>query len=451
MMAAEKRRLVIGMGASGYSLANFWYGDYALTAVDDRRQPPRGDFFQQQLPAVTTRVGDDFRCWRPDDYAAYDKVALSPGVAPECVRAPADKLTNDAACFSEAWQVEAPAASRLLAVTGTNGKSTVTMLAAHLVSSSGLAAAAVGNIGEPMLTALLDWRYNGFPAVAVVELSSFQLELAAQFYSDAAVVLNIGEDHLDRHGSFQHYADIKRSIYRNTRCVVVNDALAAMPAAAVSYGSEAADWYIKDGVIWRRDEPRYRLSSLSEVCRHYPELVLAALALTDSLDLPTAAVQAGLASFSGLPHRRQFVANQNGVIYVNDSKATNVEAALFALRHAGAPVVWIGGGDGKGQDFAALAAAGARFMRAAVLFGKDAVPIEKALTAAGVVCARAADLADAVAKARTAARPHDVVLLSPACSSLDMFANYQTRGMEFMRMVTAEDASASPAGKEQGQ
>lgn len=442
-MTQPARRLVIGMGASGFSMAAYWHRQFALTSVDDRSEPPRKEMFQRLLPAVHSCCGENFRNWAADDFLAYDKIAVSPGIAPDDIRAPAELLTNDAACFSEAWQREAPAGSRLLAITGTNGKSTVAALAEHLINSAGMAAQAVGNIGTPMLDALLHWRTHGFPAVAVVELSSFHLELARDFKSDAAVVLNIGADHLDRHGTVENYANIKCSLYGSSRRNVVNaDALpCAGVTAAVSYaedGKADADWTISGGWICCRGARRHPLAALSETCRNSPALALAALALIDSLALPDAGVQAGLASFAGLPHRRQVVATHGGVVYVDDSKATNVEAALHAVRQVAAgKAVWIGGGDGKGQDFSRLASL-APSLRAAVLIGRDAEAIAAALAAAAVPCQRAADMESAVRAARAAAQEGDTVLLSPACSSLDMFADYRARGMAFSRAVRGQ-------------
>ena len=433
--AGSEQRLIVGMGASGFSLAAYWQDEARLTAVDDRTLPPQRAQFAAQLPQVQLRCGENFRHWRGEDFAPYAQIGVSPGVAPQELQAGREKMTNEAACFSAAWQREAPAESTLLAITGTNGKSTATALAAHIARAAGLSTAAVGNIGTPMLEALLRWRQSGFPQVAVVELSSFQLELAPDFYSDAAVVLNISADHLDRHGSVAQVAAIKGNIYRNTRRAV-------LPAAVATHypqvqASANAKWECKEGHLHRNGEPRYALAEMGEACRIYPDLLCAALELTDALQLPAEGIRAGLASFAGLPHRRQQVTVLDGVAYVDDSKATNVDAALFALQRVCQKAVWIGGGDGKGQDFAPLAAA-AEKMRGAILLGKDADKIESVLAAAGVPCGRVADMRTAVIEARFTARSGDVVLLSPACSSLDMFADYRARGDAFAAAVQGE-------------
>lgn len=433
-MNRSEQRLIVGMGASGFSLAAYWHGEAHLTAVDDRAAPPKQAQFAAQLPQVVLHCGEDFRHWRGEDFAPYAQIGLSPGIAPQGLRARRERLTNEAACFSAAWQCEAPAHSRLLAVTGTNGKSTVTALAAHLVHSCGQSAAAVGNIGTPMLESLLHWRQEGFPQVAVVELSSFQLELAQTFYSDAAVVLNIGADHLDRHGSVAQVAAIKGNIYRCCRHAVLPPAVATHYPQVQAAG---AQWAVADGHLCRNGARRYALSALSATCAQYPELVCQALALTEPLHLPPDGVGKGLATFAGLPHRCAQVVQQGGVTYIDDSKATNVEAALYALRELPGKAVWIGGGEGKGQDFAPLAAV-ASTMRAAVLLGKDAHRIARVLDAAGVPCTRVTTMAAAVQQARLAAQRGDAVLLSPACSSLDMFADYRARGAAFAAAVQEE-------------
>lgn len=434
---SRPQRLVIGMGESGMSIAAYWYNDYDLTIVDDRQQPPHLDAIKRRMPTAAIHAWENFRGWKAADYERYERIGVSPGVDIDSIAAPRDKLTNDMACFSDAWQSQAKARI-LLAVTGTNGKSTVTALAAHLIGSSGLTTAAVGNIGEPVLNAWRRWTRYGFPQAVVAELSSFHLELAGDFYSDAAVVLNVGDDHLDRHRSRERYAAIKRRIYNRTQCIVENRAAGLYPdlSAAVSYSisGDEADWTQRDGWICRRGTPCFAITAMSPSCQNYIELVLAALALTDPLQLPHDGVLNGLASFDGLPHRRQLVARVGEVSYVDDSKATNVEAALFALRRSSAHVVWIGGGDGKGQDFSPLLQAAGR-MRAAVLLGRDADAIAALLHSAKVPCIRVEDMTTAVARAREQAQPGDTVLLSPACSSLDMFADYHVRGAMFARAV----------------
>ncbi len=447
---AKEQRLIVGMGASGLSLASYWQHSGAepcnLTAVDDRTNPPKQQEFKQ-LPQIDLHVGENFRHWQPERYAQYQRIALSPGVAPTDINTTAEKLTNDADCFSRAWRQWAPATSQLWAVTGTNGKSTVTALAAHLANSAGITAEAVGNIGEPMLAALLRWQQHGFPQVAVVELSSFQLELAAQFYSDAAVVLNVSDDHLDRHGSLQHYAAIKYSIYAASKRIVANKLMTApaiaASAAATSYCMSATapnadvDWTVQAGWICYQGTPRYRLAAMSPACQNYVELVLATLALSESLPLSTAAITAGLASFAGLAHRQQQVGQHAGVCYVDDSKATNVEAALFALLQSKQRVIWLGGGIGKGQDFSPLAQAATQ-MQAAIVFGADAAAIRNVLAATEVPCYVVENMEQAVQQAQQLATAGDTVLLSPACSSLDMFANYKARGVAFAHAVAAQ-------------
>lgn len=450
-MTAVRRRLVVGMGRSGLALARWWAGEgEEVRAVDDRVSPPAAAEFARVLPQEAVQCGVEFGAWEEGVYDDFEEVGVSPGVAPARVRA-GRRLTNEAAVFSAAWRRLAPAECRLLAVTGTNGKSTVTALAAHVAGGE-----AVGNIGTPLLTALARWRREGFPKVVVAELSSFQLELAGGFFSDAAVLLNVGEDHVDRHGDVARYAAIKRRIYANCGRAVVNADAAAgavapesavLAAGAVRYRAEGgeggtADWTAREGGVWRGERRRFEWRRMARVCREFPDLTLAALALVEAgggAGLSDAEVAGRLANFAGLPHRRRRVGALDGVTYVDDSKATNVAAAVYALRRVGAPCVWIGGGDGKGQAFAPLAAVAAEGgMRGAVLMGRDAAAIEAALAAVGVGCRRADDMVAAVRTARAMAREGDVVLLAPACSSLDMFADFAARGAAFAEAFLAE-------------
>lgn len=444
------RRLVVGMGASGLAMARHWTrAGFSVDAVDERHAPPLAEVFARELPDVRRRCGEPFRSWTEDMYDDYDGVGISPGVAPAMVTVTRDKLTTESSMFAEIWRAEKPAEVALLAITGTNGKSTTAALAAHLCSCAGLPAEAIGNFGEPMLDALERWRRDGFPAVAAAELSSFQLELTADFVSDAAVVLNVGDDHLDRHGTRQNYAETKGQIYRQTRRAVVNLDNDALPAGALTDAADkpqttfsvahGGDWTLSDGAVVGGCTASgggfsYPLSAMSSACRAQPVSLLAALALLSDLPADADALAAGLASFPGLPHRQEFVATIDGVHYINDSKATNVDAALFALAATDTKggVILIAGGDGKGQDFSPLCAARGR-VRQAVLLGRDAAALARVLAAADVAVDFAADMDDAVRRARAAAHTGDTVLLSPACASVDMFTNYAARGAAFAR------------------
>ena len=444
-------RLVIGMGASGFSMARHWHeAGFAVEAVDDRPLPPQRRAFAERLPLVPCRCGENFHRWRRENYDAYDEIAVSPGVRPPA----AEKLTIDAAMFAAAWARANPPTS-LLAVTGSNGKSTVVSLIAHLCRLADLSADAVGNIGEPLLDALARWHDDGFPAVAAVELSSFQLALTPAFPAAAAVILNIGDDHLDRHGEQAQYAAAKQNIYHAARRVVANKDDAAAFATAAGRAqttfstAAAADWYMEEGDVCGTlggDDVRFATAAMSPTCQAQPANVLAALALLQELPLSPRAVANGLASFNDLPHRRQTIANVEGVRYIDDSKATNVAATLFALNSlASDDIVLIAGGDDKGQDFAPLAQAAARQrVRRVVLIGRATEKIRGALTVAHVACEEATDMEDAVSRAAAVASGDGggTVLLSPACSSLDLFADYRARAAAFALAVNKRGKKA---------
>jgi UDP-N-acetylmuramoylalanine--D-glutamate ligase len=333
-------------------------------------------------------------------------------------------------------------------VTGTNGKSTVTTLLARMAERAGLKVRAGGNLGEPALDLLAPGT-----ALYVLELSSFQLETTTHLECRAATVLNVSADHLDRYASIGEYAAAKARIFARCDTAVVNlddPLVVAMPRAArrtLSFSLRAAvgaDYAVaavaavagREGGWWltRAGTPLLPVAELRIKGLHNAANALAALALGEALELPLASMLEELREFPGLPHRAQWVAEVRGVTYVNDSKGTNVGATLAAVGGMAGPLVMIAGGDGKNQDFAPLAAAFRGKVRHAVLIGRDAPAIARALTAVCTleVCAT---LEEAVHAAARAARPGDTVLLSPACASLDMFRDYTQRGAVFTQAV----------------
>ena len=415
---------------------------HAVCAVDNRQTPPAAAAFADELPAVRQQTGVSFHEWPSSAYDDYDWVGISPGVNPGTVACAHGKQTTDAAVFADLWREAAPDSS-LLAVTGTNGKSTTVALTEHLLCAGGLSAEAVGNIGVPLLDAWHKWCENGFPNTVIAELSSFQLALTPAFAADAAVVLNISPDHLDRHGDINEYVRVKLSLYQHAVRGVINmddervvEALQHIPAnrpRLVFSAVQAADWRLTDTAVFGK-AVEYAVAEMSPACRAQSSAVLASLALLHDASLSEAVTRSGLASFPGLPHRQQWVANINGVDYVNDSKATNVGATLFALAAVGGQAVLIAGGEAKGQDFSPLARA-RQWVRHAVLIGRAAAVLQDTLTAAGVPCERADSLEAAVQQAAAVAMGGQTVLLSPACASLDMFDNYAARGDAFARAV----------------
>ena len=436
--------LVVGMGASGFSIAAHLasLGGAPPVAVDSRKAPPMAKQMAQQLPQVKTMTGAKFEEWGADKFAEYERIAVSPGVAPQQINAPKEKIVGDAGLFAEAWQ-GARAKTKLLAVTGTNGKSATASIARDLCRAAGMRADAIGNIGEPLLDALARWQREGFPDAAALELSSFQLETAPCFQSRAAAVLNVDDDHLDRHGDIGEYAKIKSRIYEGAQhCIVnaddgrVSEMKTKGERVLFSLTDARADWCLQDGKVCGGGES-YSLAEMSEASRAQPANVLAALALTATLEEAgneswRQTARAALAKFEGLPHRRREVLRRGGVVFIDDSKATNVRAACFALQAQTSATVLIAGGDGKGQDFAPLAKAARGKVVFAVLIGKDAKKVQKALQESAVKTATAADMQGAVDIACAECPPGGAVLLSPACSSLDMFADYRARAAAFV-------------------
>ena len=341
--------------------------------------------------------------------------------------------------------------NELIAVTGSNGKTTTAELIGHLHRVAGLAVAVVGNVGTA-LTSLANARPqsglgagSGLPesATVVCEVSSFQLEDTVLFAPDAAVLLNLAEDHLDRHGSFEAYRDAKLQVFARQD----EDALAVVPqdlgvaelggrARRVRYGSEpGAELLERDGRLWWGEEPLMAVEEIRLRGLHNRSNAMAAAAVCLARGVDPVGVRAGLASFGGVAHRLEDVATLDGVLYVNDSKATNVASAAVGIASFTDGVHAILGGRGKGGDYAPLAAPVAERCRAVYLIGENAAEIRLALEATLVPLHDCEDLEQAVAAARAAARPGEVVLLSPAAASFDQYADYEERGAHFRALV----------------
>lgn len=433
--------LVAGLGKTGLSVARFLARrGIAFAMADSRTEPPGLDVLRREFPGVEVRLGG----FDADAFACAGTVVLSPGIAtdiPEvrAARAAGVPVIGDIELFALA--ADAP----VVAITGSNGKSTTTTLVGEMARRAGRDVRVGGNLGTPAL----DLLGGGRPDLYVLELSSFQLETTFTLDCAAATVLNLSDDHLDRHHSLLEYAAVKQRVFHGNGVMVVNadDVLSAAMADArrrvvrFSLGTprQAQDFGV--GKVNGREYLMHGAQALmpcDEVRipgRHNLANALAALALGEAVGLPMDAMLATLREFPGLAHRCAFVAEIDGVRYYNDSKGTNVGATLAAL--AGMPgdkVVLIAGGEGKGQDFAPLAPAVAARGRAVVLIGRDAGIIEAALAGAASVL-HAGSMEEAVRLARQNARPGDVVLLSPACASFDMFRNYEHRGEVFAAAV----------------
>lgn len=448
--------LVLGLGESGLAMAQWCARQGAHVRVADTRSAPPGlDELKRTVPGAELRLG----AFAPDLLAGVSRIALSPGIDARIdllaeARRRAIPVVGEMALFAEALaQLGARAACRILAITGTNGKTTTTALAAALCRAVGLDAVAAGNISPAALTVLMQRLDGGepLPACWVLELSSFQLETAGEFRADAATVLNVTDDHLDRHGDLDAYAAVKAKVFAGDGVQVLNRQDARVSGMrrpgrkVVSFGTDApngsGDFGLlskTDGEVWlaQGDAPLMRLTELPLAGAHNAANAMAALALGQAIGLPMAQMLDGLRAFRGLPHRVEVVARRgDDVVFYDDSKGTNVGATLAALEGLGRPVVLIAGGDGKGQDFSPLREAVARHARAVILIGRDAPRIELALAGCGVAVEHAPDMALAVARASALARTGDAVLLSPACASLDMFRNYAHRAEVFVDAV----------------
>jgi UDP-N-acetylmuramoylalanine--D-glutamate ligase len=335
---------------------------------------------------------------------------------------------------------------RVIAITGTNGKSTVTALAGAMGEAAGLATVVAGNIGLPVLDAL-DSPEGARAQLFVLELSSYQLETTSSLRLDAAAMLNLTQDHLDRYDGMEDYARAKARIFMHCDRRVVNRddewSRGMAEAGAFSFGlgvpRTRSEWGLDEARrrLMHGDAPIVAMDEMALQGLHNAANALAAHALLTAIDATPAALARALHTFPGLPHRVQLVANAHGVRFYDDSKGTNVGATVAALDGMREAVVLIAGGDGKGQDFAPLEPAVAAKARAVVLIGRDGPAIGRALQGAGVPLERAGSMDEAVEKAFELARQGDAVLLSPACASFDMFRDYKHRGDVFAEAARA--------------
>lgn len=430
--------LVVGLGKTGESCARFLQGHgVTLCVTDTRINPPGLDTLLLGSPEMCVHVGG----YRDADFLQAEQVVLSPGVARnephvQLALARGVPVIGDIELFARSAQ--AP----VVAITGTNGKSTVTTLIGEMARQAGRQVGVGGNLGTPALDLL-----DSHSELYVLELSSFQLESTFSLNAVAAVVLNVSPDHMDRYASVEEYAATKQRIYAGDGVMIINrdDAIVAAmrdgQRRSISFGLDApaaGDFGLceHNGETWlcHGDEAWLAVRELKLPGRHNQSNVLAALALGYAVGLPREAMLQAVREFAGLPHRSAWVAEADGVNWYNDSKGTNVGATVAAIQGMPGELVLIAGGDGKGADFSALREAVRGKVHTVVLIGRDAPQIAAAIgDAANLV--RADDMHDAVRKARAAARSGDSVLLSPACASFDMFNNYEQRGDVFAAAV----------------
>jgi len=459
LQLADKNVLVLGLGDTGLSCARWLAARGARVSVaDSRTAPPHAGRLAELLPQVTLHTGEF------DDalLQSTELLVVSPGVPladPAVARAIAAGIetVGDVELFARAIAAlnaqratssDSSGPMRLIAITGSNGKSTVTAMCGDMCRMAGLTACVAGNIGLPVLDALAEIEQGRAPApqVWVLELSSFQLETTSSLNATAATVLNLSEDHMDRYPDMAAYAAAKARIFSGDGVQVLNRDDARVMAMALpgrkvsSFGlgrcPDEKYFGLCDDELCLGADMLMPIDALPVAGLHNAVNALAALALTRVLDLPMEALLRGLVHFKGLPHRVEKVAEIEGVTYYDDSKGTNVgatEAALYGMGKRRAVVIL--GGDGKGQDFSPLKAAVAANARAVVLIGRDAPLIAAAIAGSGIDTYPAASLQDAVEQAQRLAHAGDAVLLSPACASFDMFRNYIHRAEMFVAAV----------------
>ncbi|MGQ7843015.1 UDP-N-acetylmuramoyl-L-alanine--D-glutamate ligase [Granulosicoccus sp. 3-233] len=434
----DKRVLIVGYGVTGASVARFLSARGIGFDVADEC----GEEVAQTLAvSLGCEVHTTFDL---SLFSTYELLVLSPGVpranpAVSAALAAGIDVIGDIELFAGA--VEVP----VIAVTGSNGKSSVVSWIAHVLQSAGINAMACGNIGQPALDSL-----NEQPDVIILELSSYQLESTRSLKPLAAAVLNISDDHMDRYTDIDHYAAVKRTIYQGAdHCVANLDDQRTWPDASEmscdyftldmgGANSDTARWHrtLRNETIWLCDD-HYALlpqSELSVPGDHNAANALAVLALIEPLAIPFTALSSGLTGFAGLPHRTQFVGEDEGIRWYNDSKGTNVDACIKAIRAMPGPVILIAGGISKDADFTPLRAVIEEHVRALVLIGRDRDRIAHQLEGTTTIL-DADSMLEAVKLCRQQAQAGDAVLLSPACSSFDMFRNFEDRGVQFAAAV----------------
>ena len=437
-----QRMLVAGLGASGVAAVRYLLSEGAEVHVWDATRSPA------RLAEVSDKISKEYNFCGQNitslPLQTYRAGVLSPGISPASELAVAlqkagVEIIGDIELFARAAN---DAGVPVIGITGSNGKSTVTTLVGEMARAAGLRVGVGGNLGPPALDLLA-----ADAQLYVLELSSFQLETTQSLRCKAATILNLSQDHLDRHGTMAHYAAIKARIYERCECSVANrdDAavMALAPPGSITFGTDAPQ-HPHYGLsqtaagpsLARGQDAVLPQSALKIFGLHNAANALAALALADAAGLPREASLRALREFAGLPHRCEFVAEIGGVSYFNDSKGTNVGSTLAAITGLPAPILWLAGGQGKGQDFSELRAPLARKGRAAILFGEDAAKIEREVFGALPVF-REPDMRAALSRAHRIARAGDRVLLSPACASFDQFKSYVDRGEQFRAAVKA--------------
>jgi len=461
LIATSEKKVVIGLGATGQSVVRFLLRQgISPVVVDSREAPPALATFRTEFPSVPVECGP----LNKETLLAASEIIASPGVGvsePAIAAAVAADIPviGDIELFARELAMAQPR-PKVIAITGSNGKSTVTTLMGLMAEAAGVDVRVGGNIGVPVLDLL---SAQSLPELFVLELSSFQLETTHSLQPDVATILNMSADHMDRYPDMAAYHRAKQRIYRHAQQFVINraDPLTRGPLSRESrewsFGLDRPDLQqfgviVEAGESWLTQgaEKLMRASEMAMVGSHNVANALAALALGNAVGLPMDAMLQTLRTFAGLTHRCERVADSAGVTFVNDSKGTNVgatRAALDGLADGERKIVLIAGGDGKGADFAPLAEA-AHALRGLVTIGVDGPRIAQAFSGS-VPQKPAKTMDDAVAEAVAMAQSGDYVLLSPACASFDMYRNFEARGEDFRRAVgelIASSAAQSAGG-----
>ncbi len=442
LISTDSRRALIGIGVTGLSVARFLQSQGRdFDAFDTRENPPSLEQFKAQFPEARLHLGEIGET----DLLNYSDVILSPGIDPgtdwvqSAVNAGA-KVYGDIELFAQA--VDKP----VVAITGSNAKSTVTTLVAEMAKAAGMKVGVGGNLGTAALDLLAEEA-----DLYVLELSSFQLELLESLQPVAACILNLSADHMDRYASMLEYHAAKQRIYRKAEHLVFNreDALtqplAQQGQTSISFGLDNPDISeyglgIVAGETWlmRGHQKIVQAEKIALKGAHNCANLLAAMALAEVVNVPVDVMVSVAKTFQGLPHRCQLVSEVNSVSWINDSKATNVGAVEAALKGLGKDknLILIAGGQAKGQSFEPLRPLIEKHVKQLILIGQDAEKLSAALDSAAPIL-YAVSMAAAVQAAEQASEAGDTVLLSPACASFDMFRNYEHRGDEFIRAVEA--------------
>jgi len=433
------RVLVVGFGATGKSVARFLgRHDIAYEVADECDHD------------TAVAITEEYGCKAHTEFssglfAQFDVLVLSPGI-PRSTPSVLDALNAGVDVIGDIELFAGVVDMPVIAVTGSNGKSTVVSWITHALKTAGINAVACGNIGLPALESLQEAA-----DVYVLELSSYQLESTRSLKPLSAAVLNVSDDHLDRYDDIEHYAQVKRRVYAlSEHCVYNKDDLRTWPndgeAASRTLHSftlndretSKARWHrvVREDSLYLADD-NYSMLKQSELALpgdHNAANALAVLALIEPLEVPFPALKNGLVEFSGLPHRSEFLGEKDGVRWYNDSKGTNIDACCKAIESMSCPVVLIAGGIAKGADFGSMRSVVEKHVKLLVLIGRDRDQIAQQLNGVADIV-MADDLQEAVSIAHQHALSGDAVLLSPACSSFDMFRNFEDRGEQFAATV----------------